>query len=220
VGTNGLGGHGHEDKLSFVLSVCGLEVFVDPGVYAYTALRSVRAHDRSVLVHNTVSVDGEPQNRPADASFWWGVHEDTRCSCSAWEPSPDACVFEGCHHGYERLPAKVLHRRRIATDDRARRFIIRDKFSPGAEILPPMFFTFVLHPECQAAIHSDGSAILRRGSLEMSFSAKAGSWRIEKAFVAPSYGVRLPTTKLVVYLESGVAENEFVLDIHGFGSRP
>ena len=62
VGQNGNGGHGHNDKLSFELTVDGEELFLDPGTYLYTAIPEERNRFRSSLAHNTVIVRGEEQN--------------------------------------------------------------------------------------------------------------------------------------------------------------
>lgn len=62
VGQNGNGGHGHNDKLSFELTVDGDELFLDPGTYLYTALPEERNRFRSVHAHNTLLIRGEEQN--------------------------------------------------------------------------------------------------------------------------------------------------------------
>ena len=62
VGQNGNGGHGHNDKLSFELTVDGEELFLDPGTYLYTAIPEERNRFRSSPAHNTVLVRGEEQN--------------------------------------------------------------------------------------------------------------------------------------------------------------
>jgi len=57
------GGHGHPDKLSFVLFACGVELSLDPGTARYgTPIQ--RSWYRTTIAHNTVTV-AERSQRPA-----------------------------------------------------------------------------------------------------------------------------------------------------------
>ena len=55
-------GHQHEDKLSFVLYAYGKVHVIDPGNYAYDSSKW-RRYIISTYAHNTILVDGQPQNR-------------------------------------------------------------------------------------------------------------------------------------------------------------
>ena len=57
------GMHNHNDLLSFELSICDEDVFVDSGSYVYTANIEERNRFRSTAKHNTIIVDGEEQNK-------------------------------------------------------------------------------------------------------------------------------------------------------------
>ncbi len=61
-GQKGNGGHAHNDKLSFELSVDDKDLVVDPGTYLYTPLPDMRNFFRSTKVHNTLIVDDQEQN--------------------------------------------------------------------------------------------------------------------------------------------------------------
>jgi hypothetical protein len=52
IGQNGIGGHAHNDQLSFDLTVEGLPYFQDPGSYIYTPLPERRNEYRSARAHN------------------------------------------------------------------------------------------------------------------------------------------------------------------------
>lgn len=52
IGQNGIGGHAHNDQLSFDLTVQGLPYFQDPGSYIYTPLPERRNEYRSARAHN------------------------------------------------------------------------------------------------------------------------------------------------------------------------
>ena len=59
-GQNGLGGHSHNDNLSFELWTEDLHVF-DPGTFLYTADPRSRDYFRSTAAHSTWMIDGEEQ---------------------------------------------------------------------------------------------------------------------------------------------------------------
>jgi hypothetical protein len=61
VGQNGIGGHSHNDKLSFELTVGEQHYAFDPGSYIYTPLPQKRNYYRGTAVHNTM-VTEEEQN--------------------------------------------------------------------------------------------------------------------------------------------------------------
>ncbi|MFH2035104.1 MAG: alginate lyase family protein [Candidatus Zixiibacteriota bacterium] len=62
-GQKGLGGHGHNDKLSFELNIDGNDIIVDPGTYLYTPLPEYRNRFRSAKCHSTTVINNEEQNR-------------------------------------------------------------------------------------------------------------------------------------------------------------
>ena len=62
-GQKGNAGHAHNDSLSFELYGKGTTWIMDPGTYVYTSDYDARDFFRSTLVHNTVTVDYEEQNR-------------------------------------------------------------------------------------------------------------------------------------------------------------
>ena len=68
-GQNGKGGHAHNDKLSFELTISGREVIVDPGTYVYTSYPEERNKFRSTGYHNTIKFDGYEQNIILDEPF-------------------------------------------------------------------------------------------------------------------------------------------------------
>ena len=58
-GQRGVGGHSHNDKLSFELHLEGAPVIVDPGHAAPTrGIRTLRNAYRSTAAHNTIQMDG------------------------------------------------------------------------------------------------------------------------------------------------------------------
>jgi hypothetical protein len=65
-GLNGLGGHTHDDKLSFEINLDGEDIFRDPGTYIYTALPKKRNHFRNIRAHNTIISEIEENGDDTD----------------------------------------------------------------------------------------------------------------------------------------------------------
>jgi len=61
IGTNETGGHSHNDKLSFELSIGGTDIYNDPGTYLYTPLPKIRNKFRSIKAHNVPIINDEEQ---------------------------------------------------------------------------------------------------------------------------------------------------------------
>ena len=62
-------GHTHNDKLAIELQVNGEDILFNPGTYVYTPNPKARYVFRSVKSHNTISVNGQEQNRPLSGGF-------------------------------------------------------------------------------------------------------------------------------------------------------
>ncbi len=77
IGQNGVGGHSHNDKLSFELSLGEREVCRDPGTYLYTPMPALRNKFRSVKVHNAPQVSKEEQCSFLDL---FSMKAETECS--------------------------------------------------------------------------------------------------------------------------------------------
>jgi len=101
--------HAHADMFSFELYIGGERVFVDSGVYEYTA-GEWRDYFRSTRAHNSLEIKGKNQSevwnsfrvarRGAPFGTKWQFHESVQ-----WVQSQ--------HDGYKRLPEKIIHRRSV-----------------------------------------------------------------------------------------------------------
>ena len=99
--------HAQADCLSFVLSIDGIPVVVDPGITTYEA-GGQRAFERSTHAHNTVAIDATDQTEV------WGQFRAGRLASPVLEAAEDdGAVIEvaGTHDGYDRLPGGPRHRR-------------------------------------------------------------------------------------------------------------
>ncbi|MBI4492013.1 MAG: alginate lyase family protein [Chloroflexi bacterium] len=127
VGMNGIGGHGHNDLLSFDLWAAGAPLIVDSGTYAYTADPAARQALRATAAHNTVRVDGEEIARLGEPPLrLWRIEDDAHPIVHAWESDAEHDLLDAQHDGYARLPEPVVHRRRIRFDKRRSAWVIQD----------------------------------------------------------------------------------------------
>jgi uncharacterized heparinase superfamily protein len=209
IGTGGKGGHSHNDKLSFTLSIDGRDIFVDPGIYVYTASLAERDAYRSVRAHNTVMVGGEEQNRFLADSVWWGCREDTHCKCLQWETRDERDIFCGAHQGYVRLDTPVVHNRKIVLDKQVAKLLVVDTMqAEKVSLLPAMKWSFMLHPDCLAEVNGDNVQIKSEAVTVCVKSAHA-AWEIEDGFYSPEYGIKQKCIRLTQNFPVGIRENRF-----------
>lgn len=207
VGTLGKGGHAHNDKLAFTLLLAGLDVLVDPGIYAYTASEHFRNAYRSVKAHNTLCLGGAEQNTWGVANPWWGMTEDTKCEALEW--SPDR--FRGLHHAYERLPDGATHQRTISWDKEAKRIEVLDELLDPKGPLPAAECGFMLAADCVIVAYEPTAVRLRRGPLDITFTADQGVWKTEPAFLSPNYGAKTYSQRLVLKLPAGTSRAQTLI---------
>ncbi len=108
IGPDYLPGHAHADTLSFELSLHGQRVLVNGGTSTYEA-GTERLLQRGTAMHNTVQVDG------ANSSEVWSnfrVARRARPLEVRWGCDSGVLWIEAGHDGYQRLPGRVIHRRR------------------------------------------------------------------------------------------------------------
>jgi Heparinase II/III-like protein/Heparinase II/III N-terminus len=208
VGTNGKGGHAHNDKLALTLQLQGKDIFVDPGIYAYTASEYFRNAYRSVKAHNTLCLAGEEQNRWGIANAWWGVLEETKCECVQWTASEQKDVFSGKHYAYERLKNKTVHQRTIEWDKAQQNIVITDELKSQIEASPEAECGFILHPECITTYYSEKIVKIKRGDLVLTLETTSGKWDYEPAWYSPGYGQKTYTRRLVLKLLPGTKNNK------------
>ncbi len=129
-GQRGVGGHSHNDKLSFELHVLGAPVVVDPGSYTYGRDEALRTAFRSTAAHNTVEVDGEEQT-PIDPSRPFALPDQTGCRVVDVRLGRDPQRLVAHHSGYARLPSPVEHERTLLLHGKEGALCVLDKLSGG-----------------------------------------------------------------------------------------
>ncbi|OGV53425.1 MAG: hypothetical protein A2017_00435 [Lentisphaerae bacterium GWF2_44_16] len=207
VGTDGKGGHAHNDKLAFTLMLDGLDIFVDPGIYTYTASQYFRNSYRSVKAHNALCLGGEEQNRWGLANPWWGVLEESKCECLKWKTSDAKDIFAGSHHAYERLENGATHQRTIEWKKSANEITVLDELLNAKGKLPASELGFMLHNDCVITLYSEKEIHLCRENVEVKMISDNGCWKTEPAFLSLEYGTKVYSQRLVLKLEGSVMRN-------------
>ncbi|PYR15190.1 MAG: hypothetical protein DMF94_32595 [Acidobacteria bacterium] len=198
VGMRGRGGHGHNDILSFELFLNGLNVVSDCGAYLYTASREWRNRFRSTAFHNVAQVDGEELNRFVGEDALWQLRDDAHPVGARWDAGPDGDYFRGGHDGYARLSPSVMPSREILLARRAPRVVVRDRIEGAGR--RTIIWRFHFDPSVKAEL-ADGDCRLTNRAADvwmLPIGDACGSWRLDKGWVSPSYGVRHDTSVLVI----------------------
>jgi Heparinase II/III-like protein/Heparinase II/III N-terminus len=186
-GRNGVGGHGHNDQLSFELTAFGVPIVIDPGTYAYTSDPAARNLFRSTAFHSTLSVGGAEQNELRDDDLFL-MADRSRAEAMRWELGPHGGVFEGRHHGFEVLDPPATHTRRLELDAAEHTLTIRDTVESAGSY--ELQWTFPLAP-CETEVLPTG-ILARFDEVEARIEGEI-AFRVEDGLYSPRFGVRLPT---------------------------
>ncbi len=158
VGMNGIGGHGHNDVLSFDLWAAGAPLLVDSGTYTYSADPVRRQELRATAAHNAVRVDGLEVARLGQGSWLWRIENDAVPTVHCWLSTERSDLLDAEHAGYSRIG--VTHRRTISLDKARGAWLIRDALQGGGDHEVELF----LHPACPVE-GVDGLAVRLRAPL-------------------------------------------------------
>lgn len=199
VGMRGIGGHGHNDILSFELVLDGLPLVTDGGAYLYTASREWRNRFRSTAFHATIQVDGEEVNRFVGPDALWQLHDDATPDAVSFGLEPRCDRFRGAHLGYQRLPSPVRVQREcvLAT---GRSFVVVADTVDGTG-RHQVTWRFPLPPDLEAAVEADEVRLSGRGQERWLLPVSGLDdmrWTLEPGWVSPSYGVRHATRVLTL----------------------
>lgn len=118
-GQRGVGGHSHNDKLSFELHLHGQPLIVDPGTGTYTREPALRQALRSTAAHNTLQVDGAEQS-PLLEERLFALPEAARARVLAFRTGHARDWLTARHEGYHSLPSPVTLERTLVLDRHAR----------------------------------------------------------------------------------------------------
>lgn len=194
VGMRGIGGHGHNDCLSFELVLDGVPLVTDCGAYLYTASREWRNKFRSTAFHNTVQVDDEEMNRFVGADMLWQLRNDAVPDALSWTFDGVRDCFRGGHRGYHRLTDPVSIRREMTL--LAGQGVVQVRDVVAGSCVHDVTWRLHLDAGIQPDI-VDGDIRLRAGADERWIRCEAGfdalDVSIGRGWVSPSYGVKHET---------------------------
>jgi Heparinase II/III-like protein/Heparinase II/III N-terminus len=187
-GVYGVGGHAHNDQLSFELCYGPTPLIEDPGTGTYYEDEEERLRFRSTGFHATLRVDGAEQNElPPWPRFPLG--DRSHAEATAWEAGAERTAFAGRHHGFESLPDPVLHERRLELDSSRHELTIVDTVTGSAE--HRLDWAFPLG-RCQDVSIRNGTAVAEFDSVQLSITAEDVELRVEDGLYSPAYGVKEP----------------------------
>ncbi|MGF1504709.1 MAG: alginate lyase family protein, partial [Anaerolineae bacterium] len=211
VGTDGVGGHAHNDVFSLTMQAFGQSFIVDPGSYLYTSEPEERNAFRSTAYHNTLQVGTEEINPIPDDDLF-ALPDAAHIAIRRWISNNDYDLLDGSHDGYKQLG--VVHRRQVVFDKRNRLWLIRDTLEPvkGEPVPVDVTLRFHLPPELDAQPDRDRTVrVLSQqgpGMLIVPFGEFPLEASVRDGWYAPRYGVK-ERTPVVTY--SGKTSSELIL---------
>ncbi len=188
-GQNGKGGHNHNDKLSFELSVEGNDIIVDPGTYVYTSDPEYRNKFRATKYHNTIEVDGKEQNVLGDNLFRMEGNANTYLK--EIQESHGIIDITLLHDGYRRLDGCVIHSRRFIYNKTSRLLKIKDEISGEGE--HNILFNLHLSDEVNVKKTGTQTFTLFHHKLKSPLRIEVGDFKnvnIEEGYISREYGKR------------------------------
>ena len=111
-GQRGVGGHAHNDQLSFVAWLDGKPLVVDAGTARYAADMVARDRFRGTAAHSTIVVAGAEQSTIRDGRPF-ALLDEAQAPPVRLEDNGDVAELIAAHDGYRRLPNRVRHQRRV-----------------------------------------------------------------------------------------------------------
>lgn len=186
--------HGHADALSFTLSVGGVPIIVDPGTYTYHAEPQWRNYFRSTQAHNTVMVDNLDQSEPAGTFLW---KHKAQAKVLSWSEKPDGATFLAEHDGYQRSPEPVMHRRRLALEDKT--LEIEDELLGSG--VHDLAWRIHFAPQCHVDLQADCCTVIwEEGKLQISLDSQL-QWSLvrgeQAGWYSPGFNLKLASYTLL-----------------------
>lgn len=188
------GAHAHADQLTFVLSVMGRDVIVDPGTGIYSGDVEKRNLYRSSSSHNAPRLNGIEANQFAGGmAGLFRMKDDTQTEVGTWQNTADQVHFKGKHSGYSRERKLCICEREILLNDK--RLTINDSLSnlQEGDVLK---WTLCFSPDVTIE-HGDDEFWLHVGDQRIQiFLSQETQCEVKQGHMSPTYGVELKTTLL------------------------
>jgi hypothetical protein len=172
-----VGGHAHNDQLSFELSLGGTRLVVDPGTYVYTPLPAERNRFRSTVMQNTLAVPGgEPNVPPVGPGALFRLRVDETQEVVAFGEQEFVGVRANRHYQHRRtlqFCAGALHGQdECAAAGRKR---LSFHLAPGLEV--------------RESAGAGGVLVAAPDGQAFRFSGGPGTWSACASVYSPAYGV-------------------------------
>ncbi len=184
----GMGGHTHNDKLSFELFYKGRNFIVDPGTAIYTGNPALRNRMRSVNSHSTATINDSEQNRFSKNGLFASKY-DCRTSLSLNEHG-NRILIEGrneiIHEG-----KKVIHTRVV--NIQKRKLLMKDWITGYIKSIK---LSIMLHPDVNVKIK--GSEIILQNGGESISIITDNKAEIKEAIYSCEYGVWIESLLIVL----------------------
>lgn len=191
VGQDGIGGHAHNDQLSFDLQINGKDIFIDPGTYVYTSDFKERNRYRSTANHNTLQVQEEEQNLIEEKQLF-RLFDRTNSRVTTFQQTSKEVIFIGEHQGFM-TKYGIVHKREITYDFINRRLSIIDTINKPIESK----LNWILSSDLPFT-QLDEKRLLLNKSINVFFGNKID---LKVSNVSPHYGEQVKSTKVIVKME-------------------
>jgi hypothetical protein len=193
--------HTHSDLLSFELVSNGKTFLVDPGSYVYTASAKERMFFRSTKMHNTVTIDGEPQNEIKEQVLW-DFKRDAIPEIIGWESDETRDMISASHTGYLRLIEPVTHQRTVIFNKQTVSWSINDELTGVGNHLFEWFFHFDTGIDFIENANGIQTSCTDGNNIQISFSGLGKlALRKEASFISKGYGEKEPAMVLVASIQ-------------------
>lgn len=194
VGLAGRGGHGHNDILSFELSLGEHAIIIDPGSYMYSGDLAARERFRRTAAHNGLILDETEIAKLGPRPF--RVSPEAVPLPASMTKDGEVWHVEGGHEGYRSLPDPALHHRHFTFDVQAERLEITDRIESTAPHDAKRF----LHLAADATPVIDGTTCqITLGPLSVIVSWDEGTTaRLDEGEISDGYAQKQPAPVLVL----------------------
>lgn len=188
IGQNGMGGHSHNDQLSFELNILGNDIFIDPGTYVYTANVKERNKFRSTSFHNTLQIDNAEQNISDEESAFM-LLDRTHSVLKEFKKYDDKVIFIGQHEGFLQKYG-VTYTRKIIYNFKEHEILINDQLDK-----PINFSIYYLLDRGIEIVQEKLNSIILSNNIKVNFDGKC---YLRDAEQSERYGVKCKTKKIVL----------------------
>jgi hypothetical protein len=182
-GTNGTGGHGHNDKLSFTLAVNKIPFLIDPGTYIYNSDLTGRYLFKRSDSHNVMILDGKEQCEISQETAFGLIGNID--STIKMERNKNKTSIKMNHNGYQLNYGYGNHRRNL--DCYIEKISITDIIDGTSDTDRRIEINFIAHPSCKVKIEKK-SVLLQNKEAVMRLEFQEDlTIELEKIAYSPMY---------------------------------